>query len=372
MDIKQIYSIKKNPEFVLRIVKSIETEIHRSINHEEENLVISVVKNLPNRYFSEYSIDAIVIIIKNIIIEEFAITQCEINTVDTHEILKHTIDTNIKNETPKNISTLVKKINDPISSVHTAYLLLDSKYRILENDGTEYFSWGYMNQLTISQGTVNSLGNIRDIISMVLMSYKIPNVSSADNVYDLVTLSIEEFISQSTIAHNGRRYHFMGCVERNKSTAQWLSICSDDFHKGEYKFNKPITSLDKITIKFGSPIEPIIFDKDRLHGIITYGSPTIFNFTENHNLMTNDIVYIDTFNTNNRSFDCFVINNINNKNGQPATVLSTTSISIPVNSSSIITTLTGTVTTPIMILLGTITVINKKKYDYWFRYNVYY
>lgn len=381
MDINQIDNIKKNPSFTVQIIQRIEKEIHRSINDEEEGLVVSAVSNIPNKYFFNYSIDQIMSIIKNSVIEEFAANQCEINNVDTHEIMKHVIDPDKKYEDImkrkekkdhiveinvdsmfgyNDIATLVKKVNEPISSVNTSYILLDTRYRTLENDGTRYFSWGHMNQLTIAQGTINSLGNIRDIISMNIMPYKIPNIPSLNNAYDLITISVEEFIPQSIIAHENRRYHFLGCVDHSKTTPQWITICSDDYHKGEYKFNKPITSIDTITIKFGNPLEPISFDKDRLPGIITYGNPTIFNFTEPHNILTNDIVYIDTFNTINSTYDSSVISQINSIIGQPATFLTQSSISIPVDSTGIVIGLTGTVNPSSTILVGTVNAENKK------------
>ena len=48
------------------------------------------------------------------------------------------------------ISTIVKQINEPISSVNNAYFLLDSRYRILGNDGTKFFKWGHINSFGAS------------------------------------------------------------------------------------------------------------------------------------------------------------------------------------------------------------------------------
>jgi len=379
MKLKEIEHIKNNPSFTLQIISQIESEIKRSINRCEENLVVAAVKNLPSNYFSNYSITRIITIIKNAVITEIAEDHCAINNVDIHEILKHNINPDKKDgnsykdgkrkenivETNvesifgyTDIATLVKKVNEPISSVNNIYILLDTRYRTLDNDGTTYFSWGHMNQLTIAQGTVNSLGNIRDIISLIMMPIKIPNVLSNSNYYDLITISIEEFIPQSIIAHEDRRFHFMSCVDRSKSTDKWLLLCSDDYHKGEYKFNKPITSLDTITIKFGTPLEPLIFDKDRLRGAFTYGNPTIIEFTENHKLIIVDNVYIDQFESKNPVYTSNIINAINKKTGHTATVVSPTSISIPVDSSSIRTTISGTVSTPSILLPGTISVNN--------------
>jgi hypothetical protein len=378
MDDTKINKLKKTLLFTMDIVKAIETQIKRSLNKDEENLVITTVRNMPNNYFSTYSLPNIISIIKNIVIDEISIEHREINDIDTHELMKQAIDPDVKynkatqlrkkkGAVPINVDSvfgytdiakLVKKAVTPVSSVNNAYLLLDTRHRILENDGTEYFSWGHMNQLTTSQGTVNSLGNIRDIISILMMPYKIPNVQTTQNPYDLITVSIEEFTPQSIVAHEDRRFHFIGCINRSESDDRWLRVCNDDYHKAEYKFNKPITSIDTLTLKFGNPLEPIFFDKDRLPGTITYGTPTIINFTENHNILTGDAVYIDNFITINPAFDSTPINGINSRNGVISTVLTPTSISIPVDTSSINKVLTGTISTPNTTTLGTINAVN--------------
>jgi hypothetical protein len=378
MDINQIEQIKNNPNFTLQIIKKIESEIRRKINNEEEDLVISVVKNLPSVYFNTQTIDNVMRIIKHTIIDEIAKAHSDINNVDIHEILKRTIkkekdpDEKKINKIPifetnidsifgiTDIASLVKQINEPTSSINTAYLLLDTKYRTLENDGTEFFSWCHINNLVRSQGTVNSVGNLKNIITITLMKYRIPAVANAINIYNRITLSIDEITSQSIIAHEDKRFHFMCHVD--KHLGNWLEICSDDCFNGEFKFNNPITTLDTITIRFGNPLEPLIFDKDRLQGIITYGNPTIFNFNESHNLYTPDIVYNDTFTTKNSKYDSLIINQITLPAGLVPTILTPTSFSVPVDSSSIVTALTGTINPPSIILGGTVTVTNNSTY----------
>ena len=374
MNVYQIEQIRNNPNFILQIIKQIELEISRKINDEEEDLVVSLVKNLSNNYFTSHSIENVMQVIKNAIIDEIAKVHCNINNVDTHEILKRTITKeNIHVEKKNNKTTvvetnidsifgvsdfasLVKQINEPNSSVNTAYLLLDTRYRTLENDGTAFFSWCHINNLVRSQGTVNSVGNLKNIITIALMKYRLPAVANAINIYNRITVSIDEITAQSIVGHEDRRFHFMCNVD--KQLGNWLEICSDDCYKGEFKFNKPITTLDTITIRFGNPLEPLIFDKDRLQGIITYGNPTIFNFSEPHNLYVPDIVYNDTFTTKNPKYDSLIINQISLPTGLVPTILTPTSVSVPVDSSSIITALTGTVTPPSVLLIGTIVATN--------------
>lgn len=380
MDINHIEQIKNNTNFTLQIIKQIESEIRRKINNDEEDLVVSAVKNLPNVYFTSQPIENVMQIIKNSVVDEIAKEHRIINNVDTHEILKRTIKKEKINDEKKkknkpiietnidsifgigDVASLVKQINEPNSSVNTVYLLLDTRYRTLENDGTEFFSWCHINNLVRSQGTVNSVGNLKNIITITLMKYRIPAVANAINIYNRITVSIDEITAQSIVAHEDRRFHFMCHVDKHHGN--FLELCSDDNFNGEFKFNKPITTLDTITIRFGSPLEPIIFDKDRLPGIITYGNPTIFNFTDPHNLYVphalygSDIIYIDTFTTRNSKYDSLIINQITSHTGLVPTILTPTSFSIPVDSSNITTALTGTITPPSILLIGTVIATN--------------
>lgn len=379
MDINEIDRIKNTPTFTMNIIQFIEKNIKREITNSEENSIITYVKELPNKLFLEYSANQIKQMIINNVLEDMFNKHCDANVVNTHELLKKTIASDDHTHTFKEkkeiensvninlasafgideISDLVKKVNEPVSSINNAFLLLDTRYRELGNDGTEYFTWGHINSLVRAQGTINSIGNIRDIISVTVFNYRMPAVSSAITPYGRISISIDELIPQSYIAHEKKRFHFICRIDHQ--VGNWLEICADDVSNGIYKFNKSITHLDSITIRFGSPLEPIIFDKDRLPGMITYANPTVINFSEDHNLTNGDIVYLDNFTTINPQYDSVIINEINSTTGNVATVLSPTSIHISVDTSNIITTLTGTVTVPSITLAGNVTVsINTK------------
>ena len=118
MNVYQIEQIRNNPNFILQIIKQIELEISRKINDEEEDLVVSLVKNLSNNYFASHSIENVMQIIKNAIIDEIAKVHCNINNVDTHEILKRTITKeNIHVEKKNNKTTVVETNIDSIFGV---------------------------------------------------------------------------------------------------------------------------------------------------------------------------------------------------------------------------------------------------------------
>lgn len=364
-----------NPEFLLGIVKKIESSIGRNLSDIEENNALDyITNNVPRHYFSQYKKDKI-----NMLVSDSAIKALKLEThvefVDTHEMLKNNlsnltveerreikldnannVEVNVDNILGiRDISTLVKQLRGPIQSINTVYLTLDSRYRILESDGKMSLRWGHINSITRGQGTVNSLGNIRDIISMKLMPFRLPNTSSSNTYYKKITVLIEELATQSIIAHEDRRYHFIGDVEVISPTI--LAIEPDKYFKREFKFNKPITSLNTVSLSLGSPLEPIILEPDRLTATIsTYALLTTIEFDAVHNLVTSDIIYIDNFTTINHVFDAALINNINNKIGNSVTVTTPTSVTIAIDSTEVQSAVAGTVTAPSTLLAGTITV----------------
>jgi hypothetical protein len=369
-----------SPHFLISTVKNVEKQIRRDVTSKEEDLIISYIKSMPKTNLRNIPLERLMSVVTDSVIEEMHLKHCEDNVVDVHELLKDnlhniTVDKeaihkhNDKVENGKildvhlesafgfhNIADIVKKVNEPVSSVNKAYFILDTRYRELSNDGTRFFKWGHINSLVRSQGTFNSVGNIRDIITVKLMPYRIPAVASAVTPYGRVSTFIKELCPQSYIAHEDARFHFIGNTEALPDN--WLLVDSHDFNNGEFNFNKPITHLDSITLSLGSPLEPIIFDKDRLPGTITsFANPTIIDFMENHNIITGNIVYITTFSTQNPGRDTIIINGINNNSGNTATVINPTRISIPIDTSTMVFTLAGTVTAPSLLLGGTVSVM---------------
>lgn len=367
-----------NPQFIISIIKNIENVIRRNLTDQEENLCINCIKSVPPNAYKHYPPNTIIKTITSTVIDELELssrqTHPQQNALDIHEILKQnmkisheptvekkTIDVSIESMFGvRNISSLVEKLNKS-KMIKSTYLLLDSRYRNIENDGTEYFKWCNINNACTSQGSVNYIGEMQDIISIKLMQFRLPLAKNVNNIYKRVTVLIHELGSQACVAHEGRKFHFMCMPCRDNPSPGWLELCADDHCKGEYKFAKPITILDNITISFGSPLDIIKFDPDRGQGrIISYDTITTIDFKTNHNLSTNDVIYITDFNTINPGDSC-VINNMNNPQGLTATVISPNTITVPVNSSSIIMNLSGTVDSSNRLLAGQLIVISGDK-----------
>jgi len=195
------------------------------------------------------------------------------------------------------------RILNPSSLLRKNYLMLDSRYRVLVNDNDgkiTAFRWNYILQShTSAQGTVNVIGNVRDIVALRVYPFRIPYIASADNKYSRISVHIDEF-TQSFIGHENRKFHFM---LQSEIDSAFINLHTNKYNDGFFYFEKPVPEINTLTITFGSPIEPIVFDRDRdvcqidYFSIapltkITTGSPTSLN---KHNLSNGDRVYFSNF-----------------------------------------------------------------------------
>ena len=242
------------------------------------------------------------------------------------------------------------RILNPKSFLRKNYMMLDSRYRVLNKDYNgkiNKLQWNYVMQAQTSiQGGVNIVGNVRDIVGLRIYPTRIPYVASADNKYSRISVLIEEF-SQSFIAHENRKFQF---ILQSEIDGSFINLITDKFNDGYYHFEKPVPDVNTLTITFGSPVEPIVFDIDRdlcqidyfsispLTKITTGSSATIPSV---HNLSNGDIVYFSNFNTGISLLTLPALENLKIKNtinrdaGFIITVIDLYSFSIPYNSSNI-------------------------------------
>jgi hypothetical protein len=353
---RNFQTIINSPVFIMNIVSKIEKSISRQLSDQEDDLVIASIGKIPNNIYREHTTDELSTIISNTVIDEIQFTHCSVNSVDLHEMMKRNLskqciysekpdcrEKDLSNNVEVNIDTflgttdiasLVKKINEPVSSVNTAHFILDTRYRILENDGSTYFKWGNINNLVRAQGTFNSIGNVKDIISIKLFQFRMPYTETADTPYKRISVLIHELSPQAFIAHEERRYHFMCMLDNRTPSPGWIEVDPEYNSDGVFKFNKTVTHLDMITISLGSPLEPVVFDTDRMVGVIkSYGNPTVIEFLNNHNLLNNDIVYMTEYTSTNPSSDAPTLQNLNISRGLKATIVSPTEISVQVDTS---------------------------------------
>jgi hypothetical protein len=225
-------------------------------------------------------------------------------------------------------------------------MILDSRYRsIIDQSVTNIksFQWTYIQKSqSLSNGSVNVIGNVRDIIGLRIYPFRIPYSQDSDNKYSKISLLIQELGSQAFIAHENRKFHFM----LNATIDGEFINLDADVYNGYFWFEKPITTLDTLTVSFGNPLEPILFESDRDYCSFDYftDAPETLIITErNHNLGNGDTVYFTNFKTgvlpSNLSqlnaINTSIENSINDINGHLITIVSLNSFKILVDSSLI-------------------------------------
>jgi len=224
------------------------------------------------------------------------------------------------------------------------YIALDSRYRSLDNDGTLYFKWNAIYDNSDIQGGFNINQRVRDVIAIKCYPIKMPYVSTADNDYGRITLLFQEFQSQAVVAHENTKYHYIFSTDIQD---RWIHLRTHTQNEGIFEFATPLTQLSSLTVSFGSPLQPIVFDADRLTmNVSDYvtNNKTYFNSVARHNIETGDRVYISGFSSFNVSADNYIIGQVNNQYGNIATYVDDFTFYIDVNSSSMYVQGAGTIT----------------------------
>jgi hypothetical protein len=239
------------------------------------------------------------------------------------------------------------RILNPKSQYRRNHMLLDSRYRIfLEQSCVNIakYQWNYVqNDMNTQQGSVNIIGNVRDIIGLRILPFRIPYSTTADNAYARISVFIEELSAQSYIAHEGRKFHFMMNATID---SDFIILDVANYADSYFWFERPITALSTLTISFGNPIEPIVFERDRDFCGFDYFSiaPLTQITTEQpHNLQNGDRVYFTNFKTASINpilysaviLDQNITTQINSVNGHLITIINSTQFSISVDTSQI-------------------------------------
>lgn len=352
-------------EFYNDINKMVSDKLKRPLQTGEKDQVITFIRKLDPKLLKPVYKSKTIPIMVETLVNEFLSYKCDEPLYDNMKpILKASIGKTSESGTTHGIydnpnyginltktetkTEIPQPIRKPPKIEHRKnYMILDSRYRestqqsqpsILE------FSWNYVqkNQNTI-QGSVNVIGNVRDIVGFRIFPFRIPYVAIADNNYSRISMLIKELSTQAFIAHENRKFHFM---LRSAVDNEFIDLETDKFNDGYFWFEKPITTLDTLTITFGNPIEQITFDNDRDVCRIDYFviAPATQITTDNpHNLVNGNLVYFESFDvgvinpilTNQVKINNDIKNLINRSSGHQVTVINPTTFSIPAVTNSI-------------------------------------
>lgn len=354
-----------NSQFIGTLLANVRNKMGRELLKPEQMYIINYLKSIDPVIFRQPPADILALLVKQIT-EKFVKHPCYEEPTDIHEMLKTEIgastediktesDTNFTSQITNNFANSVdiqsilgsktfndlKNIFNPAAVKKYQYILMDTRYRVLDNDGRSVFKWNFTSNTTTVQGSVNAVGDIQNITSIRAFPMRMPYNTKADNDYQRVTMFIQEFSAQSFIAQENRRYHFM--FEMNVND-RWIDLKAPRDADCIFRFKTPVSRIDSLNITFGSPLQPITFDDDRRNMLVTsYGTVITFQSTDPHNLETGDLVYITYFNTGNPNGDQNIISGVGDPEGIVATYIDDTHISIAVNASSLQSVGAGTI-----------------------------
>lgn len=228
----------------------------------------------------------------------------------------------------------LQKLVNPEALNSYNYIYLNTKYRnTVATNGINRFSWDENTQGNAGEGNFAYIGLVRDVVEIKVYPFRIPYPSdgSADNGFKQINLLFEEFNNQA-FCDVGRRFHIVFQVTVD---ANWINLLPFRNNDGIYRFEKPLTGIDQLSVSFGSPTSVINFDPDRLRCTFAYGVITTISFTVPHNLATGDVISFVNFTTADPAADLSVINEMNQITGHVISNVLPQSFTIAVDTSTI-------------------------------------
>ena len=196
---------------------------------------------------------------------------------------------------------------NPVAKKNRAYMCLDSRYARFNPQCTK-LTWDFTNNLNVVNHSTNVSGVVRDITSIRMRSMVVRSFASTPQ---RATIFIEELAAQSFSMPSGRKFHFVGLLNDLQNpvnvglrNAVGLPIFFPDpqiwekyellagykFNDGYYRFNKPITTLNDITISIGNPDTLVVIPKYEFKNVlVTNATDSLIDldFEEPHNYIAN-------------------------------------------------------------------------------------
>ena len=227
---------------------------------------------------------------------------------------------------PQRIETI--KYLNYASLMREEYIEVDSRYQNTVNaDRTKIvFNLITNSKIRSDHGGVIIGNTIRDIVQIETFPFTIPYKPVFANFYNKITLTINEWTSNSYEAYEGGQFHFIFDIAKVDNNLIYLVQVDTT-----YSFSTPMNYIDSFTLSFGAMLSKIAFDLDRMYiSAIDYTSEFgIITFAEEHNLVTGDLVYVSGFNTPDPARDVVIIDEMNRESGH--TIIKKDNFSILLN-----------------------------------------
>jgi len=343
---------KETETFILKTISATGKKLSRSLNRNEVQGLIGYIKTVNLKSFKTHDLA-----VANIS-TQFAnkLSNNVRHVPDVHEIMKRqlggsstsdiyrpvkcatdrldTKDTSIykQGDNSQNSSYLEYEgfadiYHSPSTKTGHINLLLDSYYKNLSFDNST-FKWSILQSTSVQQGVVNIMNvDVKNIKSMQFYNFNIPYTASAHNVYNKISLYIEEFSPSAILINPNRGYHML--FDSSTTGSGSIHLTPPYVNNGIFKFRTPINVLDTITIRFQSPFSPVTFLPDRYDiTISSSGTDTVLTFSEEHKILDSELVHISKFNTSNANIDYAKIDEVNREIGHTVTYVDNVTLHI--------------------------------------------
>lgn len=374
-----------NVEFLGKLIKTIQQKLNRVLTGHEKTYVINKVRNIDPELITKYPMDVLLTALSDALSQsvddlprgslrgdsaalEGGWEEKE-QSVDIKEFMKMHIGTTSEQDSSYDVpeqksmlssfrsfksrregittgtetiisqlvgldtSEKIRRSLNPQSNLRQNYIIFDSRYRVKTYGSISAFQWNFVQNLTLADGSVNIYGSLRDIVALRVYPLRIPYVLAGDTAQERISLNVVELSPQGFVAHENRRFHFLF---KTTVAGNWIDCQPFNFNDGYYRFNKPVSRLDTLTLTFGDPLKQIQFDADRSNYQIAYGVLVTTITTDiDHNLITGDKVYFEDFTTTNPVADADLIKFINGPDGFYITFIAPTIFTIPLDTSSL-------------------------------------
>lgn len=194
------------------------------------------------------------------------------------------------------------------------YIMIDSRYQNKVNTDTTKMTFSLIGDTKTKSdhGGIIIGNNIKDIVEIEIYPFTIPYKPVYSTFYNKITLTINEWVSNSFEAYEGGQFHFCFDIDRIDNNLIYLRPINSI-----YSFSKPVNHIDDFSLSFGAVFPKISFDPDRMYpSQIDYSNEYgLISFSNPHGLITGDLIYITGFDTPEPARDVYVINDINRLEG---------------------------------------------------------
>ncbi len=232
---------------------------------------------------------------------------------DRKESLTESTLSSILDMPPPQRLEIIKYLNYA-SLFRDEYILADSRYQNIVNaDPTKLiFSLITSTKTKSDHGGVIVGNRIQNIVEVEVYPFTIPYKPVYVTFYNKITLTINEWQSNSFEAYEGGQFHFCFDIDRIDNNLIYLRPIN-----ATYSFSTPVNYIDSFSLSFGAVFPKIAFDADRMYpSSISYTNPYgLLTFSIPHNLVSGDLIYITGFTTPDEAADSTVIAEVNRPQG---------------------------------------------------------